>query len=552
VRRSRRSSVDDVRTKLVVLCVLGAVAGVAAEWVSFGWDDPRRAVPDLLTGWTLIACGLAASAIRPVSHTGSLLTATGFAWFASNFAGADVAWIAWLGANALYLHRGPLVHAVLTYPRGRASSRLDRGAVAVGYATALVTAAWDSRAVTIALAALMVGVAVVGYVPARGLERRERRAALQATAALGVVLVTTAATRLVDTAPDVTDATLILYEVTLCALAVALLAGLVTEPWQRGELGDLVAEVGESRPGPLRDAFARALGDPSVDICYRMPGSDEYVDSAGRRVDLPKLDPHRRMTRIERDGTEVAVLVHDPAVLDDPLLGEALASATRLAADNTRLQAEIQAQVRELEASRLRLVAAADEERRRLERRLHDGAEHRLAELRLKLDETRTLRSSGAETAARVEHAADQLESTLAELSELATGLHPRALSEHGLGGALDALATRTPLPVELTVPDVQLPSSLEAAVYFVCSEGVANAVKHASAASVEVAVTVENGTVAVTIADDGVGGADLGQGSGLRGLSDRVAALGGAVTLVSPRDGGTRLEATLPVGRPL
>jgi len=254
------------------------------------------------------------------------------------------------------------------------------------------------------------------------------------------------------------------------------------------------------------------------------------------------------VTVVERQGQPVAVLVHDPAVLEDQGLLEAVASAARLAAANARLRAEVQARVEELGASRRRILAVRDEERRRLERRLHEGAEARLGKLAATLGRGQ-VSASGEQTRDQIAHAQDQLVRTLEELRRLARGLHPRVLSEHGLEGALVALAKDLPLPVDIKVSGNQLPERVAVAAYFVCAEALANVAKHAAAAHVAVAVTSSESRVQVEIEDDGVGGADLAHGSGLRGLADRVETLGGTLQVESTPGHGTRLAAEIPLG---
>jgi signal transduction histidine kinase len=525
----------------------GAALGILAEQLYFGWGDARHWVPDLATGWSLIACGLIGWSRRPDSRSGALMTATGFAWFAGNFATAGLAPLHWFAAYALYLYRGPLVHLVLTYPRGRLAGRIERSAVALGYLAAIVTPAWRSGTTTIVLATLLLAVAGRSYLRAAGRERRERLAALQATAFLGAVLAADALVRLAVSTPEAKDATLLANEAALVALAVSLLAGLLRWPWERAEVTDFVVELGEARSGTLRDALAGALGDPTLELGYWLPESGAYVDVAGRRLELPAAGSDRAVTRVERDGQAVAVLVHDPAVLDDPGLVEAVAAAARLAASNARLQAEVRAQVSELQESRRRLVRAGDEERRRLEERLREGAEQRLVALGHVLE--RASGNTSRTTTAEIERASGQLARALADLHDLARGLHPRALTEHGLAAALASLARRSPVPVELAVPvERRLPAEVEAAAYFICSEAFANVAKYASASRVVVSVTADDRAALVEIVDDGVGGADPEHGSGLRGLADRAEALGGAFRLESPPGGGTRLSAELPL----
>ena len=510
----------------------GAAVGIVAEWVFFGWNDPDEWLPDLATGWTLIACGLVGWARRPESRSGPLLAATGFAWFAANL----------LGDQALYLHRGPLIQLTLTYPYGRLGSRLDRVAVAVAYGAALVPAVWSSDIATFALCALFVLAAGRGYAGAVGRERRARRAAFGATAFVGAVLVGSAAARLAVPTAELTDATLLVYEAALCVLAVALLVGLVVQPWTRTKVTDLVVDLGQTGSGTLRDALAEALGDPTLEVGYWL--GERYVDGTGRAVVLPDAESNRRVTKVNRDGEAIAVLVHDAAVLDDPGLSDALARAARLAAANARLQAEVQVQVDELGESRRRLVHAGDEERRRLERRLHETVERRLAELAGTLEQA----DPGTTGAARLSDVREQLDRALDELHDLATGLRPGGVEPGGLSAALAALAERSPLPVDLRITEVDVDEELERATWFVCSEALANVIKHSGASSATISVGERAGRLLVEVSDTGIGGADLAGGSGLAGLADRVEALGGTLVLDSPSGDGTLLVVELPL----
>ena len=537
-----------MRRRLALIWLAGVALGLAAEWVGFGWGDPRRWIPDLAVGWTLIGCGLVAWERRPESRTGPLMAATGFTWFLGNFAQIGMAALAWVAVHLVYLHRGPLVQLVLTYPSGRASSRLARAAVAVGYVAAVITPVWRSEVATILLAALLLGVGARDYVGAVGRARRMRRAALQAVAGLSVVLAGTAAARLLLPPGDVSSPSLLVYEATLCVLAGWLLAGLLSAPWDRAAVTDLVVELGEARAGTLRGQLTRALGDPSLEIGYWLPDRAVFVDAEGRTLVIPGPGPERSVTVVEREGRPVAVLVHDPAVLANPGLLEAVAAAAQLAASHARLQAEVQARVVELEASRRRILVARDDERRRLERRLREGAERRLGQLADTLRQSRRS-ASGEQTREQIGGAEAQLVLTLEELRRLAQGLHPRLLSERGLAGALTVLAKDFPVPVQITVAGDRVPSPVAVVAYFVCAEALANIAKHAGAARVAVSVTARDGLVRVEIEDDGVGGADPGRGSGLRGLADRVETVGGTLQVASVPGQGTRLAAEIPLG---
>ena len=537
-----------MRRLWLLLWPAGAAVGIAAEWILFGWADPRHWVPDLVTGWTLIACGLVAWSRRPESRSGALMAATGFSWFLGNFAGSGIDSVDWLGAHALYVYRGPLVHLLVTYPSGRLSSRLDRVAVAVGYAAAVLTPVWRSELATIVLAVLLVVVCARTYLRTVGPARRARRLALWAATGLGLVLAGGAAARLAVPPGEASEPSLLALEAALCALAGGLLAGLLSSSWERAAVTDLVVELGESRSGTLRDELARALGDPTLEVGYWLPNEGAFVDSEGRPFALPDPASARSVTMIASEGRPIAALVHDPAVLDDAGLREAVSSAARLAAANARLQAEVRNQVAELRASRRRILEAGDEERRRLEHRLREGAEDRLERLAEQLRRARL--SAGSDAAReRIERTEAQLERTLEELRRLGHGLHPRVLAEAGLPGALASLAEQASVQVEVVAPTLKLPAEVEAVAYFLCSEALANIAKHASASRVSISVTTGDGRVRIEVKDDGFGGADPAHGTGLRGLVDRVEALGGTLHLESPAGAGTRLAAEIPLG---
>jgi hypothetical protein len=257
--------------RLGLIWLAGVAVGLTAEWVGFGWGDPRHWIPDLAVGWSFIGCGLIAARQRSESRCGPLMVATGFTWFVGNFAQVGVAAVAWLAAHTVYLHRGPLVQLVLTYPSGRPGSRLVRAAVAVGYAAAVITPIWRSAGATILLAMLLLAVCARDYIRAVGRARRTRLIALQATAGLSSVLAATAAARLLLPPGDVSGPSLLVYELALCVLAGSLLAGLLVAPWQRAAVADLAVELGEARSGTLRGELSRALGDPSLEIGYWLP-----------------------------------------------------------------------------------------------------------------------------------------------------------------------------------------------------------------------------------------------------------------------------------------
>jgi signal transduction histidine kinase len=503
----------------------GLLLGIAAEWGAWT-DDPGGAALDLAVGLLLIGLGLVAWQRRGSSAVGPLMAASGFAWFLGNLA-------AW----ALYLHRGPLVHLVVSYPSGRPRSRLQWVVVAAGYVCAVVSPLARNDQATILLAFAVCATALRRFLVASGPERRARASALGAAAMVAVALTLSAAGRLAGIDADLE--VLWAYEVVIGLVAVWLAADLLWGRWAQAAITGLVVDLGElGDAGTLRDRLARALGDPSLVVGYWLPGEGRYVDEAGRPVELPIAGAERAVTPIEQDGEPVAALVHDASVLGDPRLVAGVAATALLAVANVRLQAQVRSRVAEVAASRRRIVQAADTQRRGLERRLRRGAEQRLGRVAELI----------SDTGPPLAEVAVGLDAARAELREFARGVHPAALVEGGLAAAVTELAERSPVPTEITAPSGRLPAAVEAAAYFVCSEALANIAKYAQASHASVRLETGDGVLTVEVSDDGAGGADPAVGLGLRGLVDRVEALGGRLGIDSPPGHGTRLTAELPL----
>ena len=338
----------------------------------------------------------------------------------------------------------------------------------------------------------------------------------------------------------------------LVALAV-LYVGLLRQRLARAGVADLVVELdapaGSER---LEEALRRSLGDPDAEVLFwREPGG--WVGPDGASATLPpEVDGDRAVTVVARQGRQVAAIVHDPALRSEPALVEAATAAASLALENERLHALTLAQLSEVRSSRARIVAAADGARRRIERDLHDGAQQRLVSLALALRRARAQLSHATPAAldAQLQALDAGMHHALAELRDLAHGIHPAALTEQGLAGALASLADDAPLPVVVSaVPSGRLPAAVEATAWFVASEAVANAAKHAAATHVSIAARLHGDELELEVADDGVGRADVDRGSGLLGLRDRVEALDGSLAIDSPVGGGTRLRARIPLG---
>ena len=337
------------------------------------------------------------------------------------------------------------------------------------------------------------------------------------------------------------------YYVAVAVTALGLTADLLWGDWTREAVTGLVIDLGDRQePQALRAALARTLGDPGLLVAYRVAGTDRWVDEIGRPVEVPLGEAAGRgVTLVYEAGDAVAALIHDPAALADGELAASVAAAVRLAVANARMQEQVAAQLREVDASRRRLVEAGDDERRRLGEELHAGVESRLDAVADRLAALAAQRDG--EPAAALRGLSVELDDAREDLQRFAAGIHPRALTEHGLRAALVALAAQSAVPVSVAVTERRLPSAHEAAAYFVCSEGLANVAKYSHATRVDIAVTATNEHLVVRVADDGSGGADPAQGSGLRGLADRVQALGGTLRVQSPPGAGTLLEAELP-----
>ncbi len=493
-----------------------------------------EAATDLAAGLALLVAGGATWARVPRSRTGPLLALAGVAWLAGDLSSAFV-----------YVHRGPLVHVLLTYPSGRTRSPLTIAVIALAYLDGLVPAVARSPSLTIALMAAVVGAAAWRYAGARGIERRARTAPLACAAAVAGALTLAAIGRLAGA--DTDAVAFWAYDAAIALTAGALAADLLSARSVRAAATGLVVDLaGSQEPQALRAALARTVGDPGLQIAYRV--NENWVDEAGQPVQLPAEHSGRRLvTVVEDGGTPVAALVHDPASLRDETLARSVDAAVRLALANVRLQADVAARVREVAVSRRRLVEAGDEQRRRLREQLQAGAEHDLEEVSNDLVALAAHRQG--ETADALAALVAELDAARADLARFAQGVHPRALTERGLGAALDELADQAAVPVAVDVPLRHYPGPLEAAAFFVCSEGLANVAKYAAASRVRVDVRAAGSRLVVTVDDDGRGGADPSSGSGLRGLADRVEAVGGTLSVESPLGAGTRLEAQLPIG---
>jgi signal transduction histidine kinase len=541
--------------------------------------------------WSFVAAGLIAWTRRPANRTGALMVAVGLSYAllgllfnAMVLVATPATFALWYLANSL--PSGIIAHLLAVFPDGRATTRLQRVFVVANYVATVplavvqlllvpldrlgcagcpddLLALGDGRPAGdavltisslsyVALGGLLLWITLVRWRAASGPRRRSMAPVAVVAIVLVVAYVVREALATLVTSPSLLGALNLAVIVILMLWPVAFLAGLARARLDRAAVGDLAVQLGEPLPpGRLEQVLARTLRDPTLQLAYWLPDRGGFVDAEGRPVELPAEGGDRAVTILRHDGDPIAAMLHDAALDDDPELVRAVAATARMTVENERLQAEVRAQLEEVRASRARIVEFGDAERRRVERNLHDGAQQRLVNISLALGIARSQVgvASDRELAVALEEAAAELRLAVAELRELARGIHPVILSEAGLGPALAALADRSPVPVTVTaVPPGRLPSRVEETAYYVASEALANAAKHARATAVSISARRLDGDLLVEVGDDGVGGADP-DGSGLRGLADRVAALDGRLLVQSPAGKGTCITVELPCG---
>lgn len=563
---------------LAGLAVAIMVVGVVSASVRGG--SLLQLVPLFSAGAVFVIAGLVAAGRRPDSVSGRLLVATGLAWLgAQTLLVIPNALAATVALALLPLSLAFLAHLSLAFPNGLAS-RAERVLVAVPYA--LVVAAipvldfgdctdcarnvfgidTDRGFGRIWYATLMLAATGTALCFLTVLVRRWRRGSVAARrvllpvvpgACLFAVAYVSALLSELGLPTGVGTRGALVALVLLALAPVVFLGGLLRARLARGHVGRLVVELGDVSPGgALREALARALGDPTVEVAYWLAERSGYVDGQGQAMSLPSGDGHRAVTFIERSGKPVGALIHDPALRDDPAHVDAVCAAAGLALENERLHAEVLARLEEVRASRARIVEAGDAARKRVERNLHDGAQQRLVSLSLAIGMARSKLGTGAVSDAEklLGQASQEATHAIKELRELAQGLHPAILSEVGLVAAVQSVAERSRVPVEVHAStNGPLSDSVEATAYYVVSESLTNVAKYARASSVRVRIEHCGDRLRVEVADDGTGGAEMRPGSGLEGLADRVAVLEGHLEVHSSPGAGTRIRADLPCG---
>ena len=548
---------------------------VAGEGVGVELGEPL--VIAVLTAFltlSYVLCGLFAWRRRPASRFGPLMIAAGLVNFVSTLVWSPSDVPHTVGQAIDLVPPVLFLHVFLAFPDGRLRGRSVQALIFTAYVTAVglelirmyvgdfgphnllegdanpgVAEAVRKIQLTLVSVSCLTGVGVLALRRWRAGRPLRRSLALLVDAfALALVMIAFLFLSAAFGGPWVAQIRWATF-VTLALAPLVFLTGLLQARLAQSALGDLVVELrADLAPSALRDALARALRDPSLELAYWLPEFGTYADVDGRPLDIAGLGRDGATTLIDSKGERVAALLHDSSLEDEPELLAAVTAAAAIAVENARLQAELRARLDELRGSRARVIDAGQKERQRLERNLHDGAQQRLIALSLELSMLEQRLEGDPEATTRLDQARREIALSLEELRDVARGIHPAVLSGHGLQVALESIAARASVPVRLTVGlDRRMEERLEVAAYYVVSESLTNTAKHARATRATVDVGRKNGQMVVEIVDDGIGGADTERGSGLRGLADRVEALGGRLRVWTPRGGGTRVKAEIP-----
>jgi signal transduction histidine kinase len=510
----------------------GIVLGLVAET---GWPrgvDTRLVVADLAIGWLFIGAGFVVWRSRPANRMGLLLIATGAAWFGATY-----------DPRATFLYCGPLVHLLSAHPTGRLGGRASRAVAIAVYVASVAATVRPLEGVGIAIGAVIAGVGLVGLLEMARNGDRSRTATDALSVVLGLVLAGASTARLLGSPVD--EAGLVAYEVLLAATVLSIVAEIVWRASSPAVLARFVVDLGgAAEAGTLRDRLARAVGDPSLTIGYAVDGeANAWVDETGVPLVRPTPTGDRSVTPIAVGGVELGFLAHDRAFVGDPRVVGLIAAAAGLAISNSATQAEIRRRVAEVDASRERLIHAADAQGRRIESTLENGVDARLGRVAGLLSTAAGVRPGDSQ----LRTVLDELIAARNRLRDFSRGVYPATLTSGGLVAAIEDLAKRSPVPAETNIVPTRYDSAVESTLYFVCSEALANVAKHARASHVRVELSEDGPGPVLRIEDDGIGGARVAAGSGLRGLADRVEALGGSLVVDGRPGGGTSVTAQVP-----
>jgi signal transduction histidine kinase len=576
---------------VIAFCLLSMVLTLVIPGTTVAGRSIEAAMAKSLAGSALIGAGVYLSFgwRRPASGAlfGLAACALALEEWNSPATGIGVAFTIGLAGHALT--PAVVAHAVLAYPSGRLASRPERLIVAVAYVDTLLVLGllpalvfapgghgchlcpsnlvlardspqvydgliWLGNWLLIGWTAAFLAVAVRRQTRSSGPIRRLTAPVLAAGSAYAATVLAIAVR---GAAPDLTVTGSLASWLSFAQLA-ALFAIGVAVGWSwllrrrtRSQMAGLVVEIGRSPlPGGLQEVLGRTLGDQALRLAYSLDDRDELVDANGKTVDVAE---GLARTPLAREGREIATLIHRPGLLDDPAVVDEVAAATRLALDNERFRAEVLARIEDLRASRARIVAAGEVERRRLERDLHDGAQQRLFGLSLALGFARAQVQEPADARILevIGEAEKRLRTAIDELRTVAHGIYPAVLSSDGIGAAVDALRERASIPISVTtLPENRLPVSVESAAYFLIAEVTGPIAANTGATRAEVEAERIGDSLVMTVSAAGTDSTNWAD-SDLQGrfvhLEDRIGALGGKLRVDHDEPGRLTVRAEIP-----
>lgn len=537
------------------------------EWLEAGEVpevSPLAAAAYPLAAWVYAATGLIAALRRPGNRMGLLLLVGGLALLGAGLAGM-VSHALWgLGLLLSTTILAAMVHALHAFPTGRLRGRWSIATVIAVWVVSLPLqlpihlfgppsplsihpdpvlfelALWGQRGA--GLAVMLSTAALLVLRVARAAPRQRRVLAPLYLYGIAAVLLVLLAARMLEGVDPVLR--LVIQMIVIAGVPVAFVIAMLLGGFaQVGRLDDLSARLAVPAPsyGELSRALAATFGDPTIEVLYWSDSVGGYVDSRGSRVDL-SASPDRGVVEVDIDGRRVGTITYDRILVGERDLVESAARVVALAIDRDRLEADLRARQVELVSAGQRLVVAAEEERRRIARDLHDGLQTRLVLLALAASELKQNPSAG-------ETVQQGIESAISELRDLVHGVMPATLTERGLESAVRELAAQSAVPVtvEGTLDERRFEPAVETVAYLAVREALGNAVKYARASGIRVSLKQRDETLSVRVEDDGLGGAQAIPGHGIAGIRDRVSALQGSLAIDSPESGGTRVEVVLP-----
>ncbi|HEY8581747.1 MAG TPA: ATP-binding protein, partial [Capillimicrobium sp.] len=583
--RVTASPTPHARAVSLLAAVTAVLIGVEIALLVDGPVEPAWLVVlfPMLAG-VYLAAGVIAALRRPNNAMGSLLVAGALAWLLAAMVNLEPTALIVVGMVCATLPLAVVVHLLHAFPSGRLRGSASRAMVAFGYVVALVLQAplylfgqgslapYDALQLAdrpdLAEAGrwvqdgfgviLILATAVLLAQRMRDAQPAQRRVLgpLFAYGIFAVVFVVASAQLADHVLAGYQEERVVAQLALLAGVPLAFAATVLRGGFARmGEVDELGAWLGAETGGrpTLARALAHALGDPSLRLALWVPDAGGFVDFEGHPVTLPAQAAGRGIEEVRRGERLIGAIDYDAMIIGDHALVEAAGRMTAIALDHERLTVELLASREALRRSRQRILDAADGERRRVARDLHDGLQGQLVVLAIAAD--RLASDAAVPPAAQTTAVGLRigLERVVDELRALVQGVMPAALIERGLPAATEDLADRMPLPTALRIdgdlgyPAGKLPAAVELAGYFVVAEALANTVKHARASEVSIVMERPDGHLRIEIRDDGVGGAVAGSGTGMRGMADRVDVLGGRLTVTSPAGGGTSVLAEVP-----